>query len=73
MCMRGGQTEDYTGQWLNRRRMALFVQDRLTVPSLLAGTPSSSTVRRISSRPPSTSPCCGPRCRSRSRCVMISQ
>jgi len=72
MCMRGCQTEDCIGQWVNRRDIAFFVRDRLTVPSLLAGTPSRSTVRRISSRPPSTSPFCGPRCRSSSRCVMFN-
>ena len=71
MCMRGGQTEDRIGQWLDVREMAWFILDQLTVPSLLAGTPSRSTVRRISSRPPSTSPFCGPRCRRRSRCVMF--
>jgi len=71
MCMRGCQTEEYIGQWLDRGKKAWFVRDKLTVPSLLAGTPSRSTVRRISSRPPSTSPFCGPRCRRRSRCVMF--
>jgi hypothetical protein len=70
MCMHGDQTGGHSGQWGGRKKNDL-VQVRLTVPSLLAGTPSRSTVRRISSRPPSTSPCCGPRCRRRSRCVIV--
>jgi hypothetical protein len=69
MCMDGGRTgEEGIISGVSKGRQTKMVERVLTVPSVLAGMPSVSTMRRSSSRLASTSPSCGPRWRKRSRC-----